>query len=592
MRTAVSMAGIGAALLAGACFDPTRPCSTNADCVNGGTCDPGTKTCVSAGNPNDKTPPIFSILVVPPSPRQNTPKLTELDPASPDGGVDAFRRDEAITVLVTSQDQDVDAGSVKLRVFGVATGPVTPVDAALVSCVPGSVAAAGPFCRQASVPLAPIPFDAFRGVVTLEASGSDLSNNLGTADAGVNVTRWKWRYSAGAPIYTTPAIADDGTIVFGTSDGGSGSLYALTPLGAERWPPLSLGPIEASVSISAGAGLSTLIYAATSSPGGAKISAVRLLDGSDAGVCLGGSGLGFSKPILGGLALVSTTGDNGPIESSVGLAGGTRLVTFRPSALGTTDPACLEAAAPFQQTRFETVASDGVALFLGAQDNSIRSFTFEPTSINWIKNPSWGLSGAVLVGDSEVSAIAIDGADLLLGVHPYGLVRVSRSNGSALALGPDGGVTGDPSGPSVAPNEVAFGAGTASIPRVYALNLATGAIVSGESVGLVRSVPSRGSDQVTYFLTTDGFIEARNGAPAAVWSARLSQAGGFQSSPTLGCIVENGSTIGVTYAGSDDGALTAVIVDSRGLDTSASWPKYQHDPRNTGNSTTPIQSCP
>jgi len=64
MRSAISVLGVLAALLlVASCFDPTRTCSTDADCVNGGTCDPGTKTCVAAGNPNDKTPPVFSIVV-------------------------------------------------------------------------------------------------------------------------------------------------------------------------------------------------------------------------------------------------------------------------------------------------------------------------------------------------------------------------------------------------------------------------------------------------------------------------------------------------------------------------------------------------
>jgi len=236
--------------------------------------------------------------------------------------------------------------------------------------------------------------------------------------------------------------------------------------------------------------------------------------------------------------------------------------------------------------------SDGATLFLGAQDSSIRSFIFEPTSINWIKNPAWGVSGAVLVGDSEVSAIAIDGPDLLLGVHPYGLVRVSSSNGIVSPLGQDGGVTGDPSGPAVPQGSAVFGGGTVSAPRFFAVNRQTGSISSGESVGLVRSVPLRGSDQVTYSLTTDGFIEARNGAFPVVWSARLSETGGFQGSPTIGCVVENGSPNGIVYAGSDIGSLTAVVADSRGLDPTAPWPKYQHDIRNTGNPTTPIQSCP
>jgi hypothetical protein len=46
--------------------------------------------------------------------------------------------------------------------------------------------------------------------------------------------------------------------------------------------------------------------------------------------------------------------------------------------------------------------------------------------------------------------------------------------------------------------------------------------------------------------------------------------------------------------GAIDCARDSFIVDSRGIDTNAPWPKYQHDLRNTGNSTTPMVEfvCP
>src|SRR5262252_3690490 len=265
MRTSLSSLGlVAAALVAGGCFDPTRTCTSDGDCVAGGRCDPGTKTCISGSNPNDKTAPVFSIAVAPPAPRRSTAKLTELDPGSPDGGADAFRRDESVAVTVTSLDTDVDAGSVQLLVFGLSNNPVTALKAQLLPCAPGSAGASSPFCRQATVGLGPLPFDAFRGVMALEVSGTDLSENRGTADSGFNGTRWKWRYSAGAPIYTTPAIADDGTIVFGTSDGGSGSLYALTPAGDEKWAPVALGEIRASPVIGTPDGGQQLVFVGTS----------------------------------------------------------------------------------------------------------------------------------------------------------------------------------------------------------------------------------------------------------------------------------------------------------------------------------------
>ncbi|HUM13759.1 MAG TPA: PQQ-binding-like beta-propeller repeat protein, partial [Myxococcaceae bacterium] len=250
---------------------------------------------------------MFSIVVAPPPARQATATLTEYDPGSPDGGADAFRRDESLSVTVTSTDQDVDAGSVRLRVYGVSTNPVTGLEVPLAPCAPGSPAASNPFCKVGTVSLAPLPFEAFRAVVPLEVSGSDLSSNLGKADAGVNVTRWKWRYSAGAPIYTTPALADDGTIVFGTSDGGSGSVYALNANGSERWRPVELGPVQSSPIVGPGTAESAFVYTATASPTTSKMHALRVSDGADAGVCASGTG----APFLAGLALVETISDNG-----------------------------------------------------------------------------------------------------------------------------------------------------------------------------------------------------------------------------------------------------------------------------------------
>src|SRR5262249_12136003 len=135
MRTASSALGVVAAVaLLGACFDPTRQCSTNADCVNGGTCDPGTKTCVAAGNPNDKIPPVFSITVTPPPARPDSGTLTGYDPGSPGGGNDAFRRDENVHVVVTSVDRDVDAGSFTFVARGVSQSTDGKLVVVLAAC--------------------------------------------------------------------------------------------------------------------------------------------------------------------------------------------------------------------------------------------------------------------------------------------------------------------------------------------------------------------------------------------------------------------------------------------------------------------------
>ena len=51
---------------------------------------------------------------------------------------------------------------------------------------------------------------------------------------------------------------------------------------------------------------------------------------------------------------------------------------------------------------------------------------------------------------------------------------------------------------------------------------------------------------------------------------------------------------GTLYYGANNGKLYAIIVDNPGIDTSSDWPKYQHDPRNTGSLSTPLTefTCP
>ena len=441
MRTVSStLGGVLAVLLllAGACFDPTRPCSTNADCVNGGTCDPGTKTCVAAGNPNDKTPPVFSIVVTPPPARQDTAKLTEYDPGSPDGGRDAYRRDENVHVTVTSADLDVDAGSVTLVVHGIAQNSGTALVVQLAPCGVGNPGASRPFCREGTVPLAPLPFEVFRALVPLEVSGSDLSNNLGRTDAGVNVTRWKWRYSAGAPIYTTPAIADDGTIIFGTSDGGSGALVALTPGGTEKWPPVTLGPIKASPVVGVSDAGQQLSYVATAAPSG-KLFAIDTSTGTLVAACTNNDA-GYAGPFLGTPALVSS--GSGPFEGVLALANANFLVNFRPAAA--VSPCQTSDTANAQSFPNVVVASGGAA-YLGATVGHVLSFVL--LSGNWVENLAWGSGlGYSAVGNRSIQPLAL--AERIFGTTSLrGLFALDPASGSIHANYPDGGVSVDPSGP-------------------------------------------------------------------------------------------------------------------------------------------------
>jgi len=590
MRAAIaSLCLVASVAVVGACFDPTRTCSTNGDCVNGGTCDPGTKTCISGSNPNDKTPPVFSIAVVPPPARQSTGKLTELDPDSPDGGVDAFRRDESATVIVTSQDEDVDAGSVKLLVHGLSSSAVgTALLAQLGPCSPGTPGAARAFCRQATVALGSLPFDAFRGVMALEASGGDLSGNLGTADGGINVTRWKWRYSAGAPIYTTPAIADDGTIVFGTSDGGSGSLYALTPAGEERWPSVELGPIQASPVLGAADGGTQLAYVAVASPI-ERLFATDLGNGGAVALCPEGSG-GYGGPFVGTPALVYSGVQL--FEGALAVANGRKLVNIRPTA-SAADGKCLVSDMTASQAFPSSVVALGGEAYLGTAEGSVRAFT--QLSGNWVTNTAWGAGlGYSAVGNTSVQ-LALIIPSIVGTTSARGAFSLDPSSGVLQRNSPDGGVQSEPGGLVLLGSQYVFGGGVTSSPSLFWIPLT---LASGTSVDVTAPLvgtPIVGYGGVLYLATNRGTIESWASSSDVRWSGSIGSSESFLASPTIGCRsagVVGLAQMGDLYIGSTSGNFFSVVVDSPGLDPTSLWPKYQHDIRNTGNPATPIQSCP
>ena len=330
-RSASRTLGWLAALVGlGACsFDPTRPCDSDSDCVNGGSCDLATKTCVAAGDPNDRTPPTFSVVISPPPIREDTASVKFIDP----GLADAYRRDDRVSVEVVSDDTDVLLSSVTLTVKGIQAGGDPGSGMAFGPCAAASPSAGHAFCVGVEISLGPaIPFDAFRGQMQFVAQGSDRSGNLSApATASINVTRWRWRYTAGLPIRTTPAIADDGTVVFGTSNGTTGSLFALDPEANLKWPPNALGPIEASPAIGALSGGQQLLYIGTASRP-STLYAFSVADGSPAGSCLGSSNTKPGGEMWGSPAVFPSRGVGGPYESATAFASTQQLVTIRPSA--------------------------------------------------------------------------------------------------------------------------------------------------------------------------------------------------------------------------------------------------------------------
>jgi hypothetical protein len=140
--------------------------------------------------------------------------------------------------------------------------------------------------------------------------------------------------------------------------------------------------------------------------------------------------------------------------------------------------------------------------------------------------------------------------------------------------------------------EVLYGDGTANLLEGNPV----ASFLSFESpLGPITAAPVLGQGGLVYALNTSGQLSVLDNTLKLHWSAPVSGTG-FNVSPNLDCNRDSSGTPragpGVLYVQSNDGMLTAILVDSHGLDTSSPWPRYQHDARNTGNSTTPIEACP
>lgn len=157
-----------------------------------------------------------------------------------------------------------------------------------------------------------------------------------------------------------------------------------------------------------------------------------------------------------------------------------------------------------------------------------------------------------------------------------------------------------------------YGTSDGRIQRL-AYDSATGQMSDGGTATVVSSVgavslqertPVLGANGLAYFLGDDGYLSVRRSADLAeVWAAPLISGASMTAQPALDtyrgpadakdCRVPLGSLYVLSKVGSA-GYLTAVLVDSQGLDPTAPWPRFQRDNGNTGNLSTPLSSwsCP
>ncbi len=542
----------------------------------------------------DTTPPTFTVTVPTADAGGAVGSTSYADPSLPM----AWRRDQVVPVEIRTNEPSFDSGTltVVLRTDG-GTGSTVNV----VAFTQGASCDAG-FCGVARMNLWEPPFDAFRGQMAVEVRGQDRVGNVGTSSGVVNVTRWKWRHDiTGATITATPALGNTGVVYVGTTNGSDndGQLLALSPGGRVLWAA-SGGAVVASPTVgNVQDGGVERVYAAVRK---GSISRVGFFDSADGGftaVCNDVNSI--SILVQSSLAFTQLTA--GSASETVygvysGRTGGT-IFAIRPDAENDLLLRCPSTAAVGDVVVPGTMLATGNAVVFGSSDGRLKSYALDTTgtsfTLQW-NQPLVAVANdpSTLLQPSSLAAAsgAVYGGGNLGGFSKF--FSAPLDGGQPPSYFPTASVIGNPSVGNVSGNVAVAGLENA---RLVSLTITDGGTQSIDTAGeVIRSAPVWGANGYIYTGgATSGAIQARKPLGTVAWQFEP----GFTigGSLTLDCNRQpEGSVIpglpGVLYAATRDGKVHALVVDSRGLDTSAPWPKYQHDARNTGNPSTPISSCP
>jgi hypothetical protein len=520
------------------------------------------------------------------------PVLTVVVPASgasgiyaDPGAVDAYKRHEKPKLFVTSTFDDVDVESLRYEVRGfngTGVSDVGMVTGGMVKSVDAKCNGAA-FCAEFEPELWKPEMKALRADFAVAVTGADKAGNAAAARAEgtMKVTRVRWMNDLGAPITGAPGIeSTSGRLFVGTSvSSSSGRFVALEPDGSIAWDKTGAvdgyGGVAAAVVVGSGA-QGAFVYGAARDAAGVRLIAVSPADGSLVAECPKLDGPALGPPVFvptnldGSLPSVVTT-------VNVTSSATKRIATLRPGASDTSGNRCSSTVADFTVPANGLQVTNNSRLFVGDTTGNVHGLDFA--------GGDWNVSWTVPVG-TTVSA----------GALLPGTIHVGSNDGVA-AVPTNGGSVTSRMGAGFAAGPAVINAGsTAYYARGSNLMIAPlgGGTEKPVSMGgPVSNSPVLGADGLVYVVTDEGFLNVLTSDGTSVMSGRIATLDAV-TPPQLDCSRDAGVQGGILYFGATNGLLYSIDVDSRGIDTTAPWPKFQHDPRNTGNSSTDLTefACP
>lgn len=506
----------------------------------------------------------------------------EVDSVMPDG----WKKDELALVQVEASEPVV----VRPQDF------MNPGVAAAAGCV--RVCATGKSCSCFSVDLAVQPMPAPRGTVTvtLKPVADALGNMSANATTMVEVTRWKWMQqvvTGASTVVSAPVLTSSGRVVVAGFAGSTGQVLAFEPTGALVW-----GSLDGGAAVTAGPVVGSQgIYVATQEGNNSSIVRLDVMTGAVASqqYCADvGGGLRFD----GDLTLTVAAADvvfgtrNGFLYSTAPTCPATPVTTngrvsLVASGTGSNSELFLGSASRGVISKYGFSASAWSPL------GSTATFSLFPQGLFLFGTLVGGGGGGPTTG----GAFLLSSLGVLDGGVPSQYAPNGTDPGGAAVVGGDAGSPW-----------VLFGNQGKALVRVNASNSSLAgspadSVDAGSDVSL-RS-PLLGEGAKLYVVGADRVLRVFNQSPLfEEW--QWPTIGGIQGTTAVSQLAldvartgpakdcAKPGTLYVAAAQGNVGRLYAFIVDSKGLDVNAPWPKYQHDNANTGNPATALSSwsCP
>lgn len=481
----------------------------------------------------------------------------------PQAGFDnAWRRDETITVTVRANEP---LGNVVVELLGVedAGSYVAPVLTALLDCDAG-------FCASGELKLWRVGMPAFRGTMAVRASAQDLAGNRGaSASRELAVTRWKWAFDAGTAELSSAAIDSVGRVVFATG----GEVFSVASNGAAAWRSTVGGSVGAPA-IGAGDGGRDLTFVAA----GTGTAVLYALNGADGGEVLRCSTTGDSNAAIALGNLDLGRGATSTAFHATSTTGG--LLFLQPAAPNGVACDVVTAGVPAMQASTNPVVAGG-NVFFATESSQLASYAAQTLRASFPVSLPFATSQTFA---------AFNGALLSSGY-------TNTETGGLSTLNQDGtGATSSLADAGRLEGLTVDGEGRTAVTSRTTSEL----LVVGDAGTVLRVGADAGFGHLLLAVDDSIYLAAADRQEVSAWRypsliRRWTLTGDIASSsgaPAIDCARRPNGFVtegpGVLYVPGNNGTLYAIIVDSRGLDTRAKWPKWQRDPRNSGNADVPL----